>query len=1562
MAVGACLELRIIRLTTCLAWGFSGPVLAEMTPDGSLGNEGSRVTPNVQVKGSLADLIEGGATRGENLFHSFAEFNVGELQRVYFANPSGIQRILTRVTGSNLSNIQGTLGVDGAANLFLLNPNGIVFGAKARLDVAGSFFASTANSLVFGDGQEFSATSPEAPPLLTINITPGLQYGKYDPRTTITNAGNLAVGQDLTLAAGNLDLQGQLNAGRNLTLFGEDTVSIRDSVAQPFIAYSGGLLLIQGNQSIDIAAHNHTDSGLFAGSDLQLRTHNPVTGNAHYTAGGSVSIEQLDGLPGNLVSTDDPIILTNGDVSLGNYTGASLHILAGGSVSVGDVEINSTDTADNAISPNNSNPFLASLANVTLSDQARRSVVIDGSNKPTLDIRAGIDWTLLGGLPGNTDSGNLGSNLGTAATSADIEIGEIKINAPNGLVLLTNQYQANSSLVSETLKISSILTGDGTIANDNGKVDKTNQRFSGNAGEVIIDYRGRIEISDSASPTLRERIDASSASGEAGDITVVTNDQLSLDGSFIISNTFGKEKGGDIKIDTGSLFATDGAQIETSTFDEADAGKITIVADDTVTFEGFKGKSEGEKERVNNRTGILNIIRERATGNSGGISITTGSLFVNGGAQLQARVGDIDLQGTGRLKKSKGDSGDINIFARDTVSFRGRGAVTSVEGQGTGTAGDINIQARSVSVTNTSLQSNLIGRGSGGSVNIRASDSIILDGGQNSILTRVNRSGKADDGKNGGGNVDIETRSLYLTNGARIVASTFGKGNAGNVTIKVAEDIVFDGVNNKDQTIASGVLSEVKQGAIGNGGKVEIKANSISITNRAKLDSSTAGVGNAGPITISTNQLTLTDGGQISAATSSTGNLGDNIGNAGPITISTNQLTLRDRGEISAATFGPGNAGNISVKAADSVVLTNDSNILSEVRATSSGNGGQIEIWTDSLSLSNGSTIATRTQGFNPVRLVQQVLDDPDTTYNEAVLGDNPIVYWSLDETSGSTAFNATGNGFNGTYKGVTQGVPGISGTAGEFNGKNDTAVDIGTVQSGSDLDISNQSFTVEAWIKPNKIGKRQAYFGIQNEDQKIRSDNDKSNSLYFRLNENASVRFGDFPNDLETPENIIKTNTWYHVVASYDKSSDTNTIFVNGREINRNNQGFFNGEDPRVLIGQWTNYNNLNQPFNGVIDEVAVYNTALSPETVAQHYLIGQRSLGAPLDIGESGANAGKINIHANSITISGVSPTNNTISSGLLSDSSGELSGQARDITINTDSLKVEDGGIITVTSDNGVAGNLDITANSLLLNYGRLEAKTAETGESGANITLDVSDWIVMLNESLISAEASEQAMGGNIDIDTNLLIAFPPTGNGSDIIAKAKEGLGGKITIDAEDVRLIEERTAMPGNGSNDIDASSESDPGIVTINTGNPEPPRGLDQLPSNLTDPSSLIVASCPRSGKISVDELGEFIVTGRGGIPVSPFDPIIGQTIIADWVTLDDQTLSETDHNLDKNQTLAPSTEHNSIPQNSQRKRIVEAQGWMTGPDGTIILTSFPTDTTSPPKPWYHYVSCRDL
>src|SRR5919199_1186206 len=248
--------------------------LAQIAPDTTLGADSSVVTPNASVGNLSAERIDGGAVRGANLFHSFQEFNIREGQRVYFTNPAGIENILSRVTGSNASAILGTLGVDGAANLFLLNPNGIIFGPKAQLDIAGSFFASTANRLVFNNGFEFSASNPQALPLLTINLRPGLQYGSNHPGT-ISNAGNLAVGQNLTLAAGNLDLQGQLYAERNLTLLATDTVRVRDSTANPFIASAEGRLLLQGNQRVDIFALNHPESGFFSGRNMVLRSTNP---------------------------------------------------------------------------------------------------------------------------------------------------------------------------------------------------------------------------------------------------------------------------------------------------------------------------------------------------------------------------------------------------------------------------------------------------------------------------------------------------------------------------------------------------------------------------------------------------------------------------------------------------------------------------------------------------------------------------------------------------------------------------------------------------------------------------------------------------------------------------------------------------------------------------------------------------------------------------------------------------------------------------------------------------------------------------------------------------------------------------------------------------------------------------------------------------------------------------------------------------------------------------------------------------------------------------------------
>ncbi|MDF5713834.1 MAG: filamentous hemagglutinin N-terminal domain-containing protein [Rhizonema sp. NSF051] len=257
------IKIAILVFVSSTSAVLSRKVSAQIVPDATLGRERSQVTPQ-----GVRDLITGGAIRDTTLFHSFREFNVNNGQQVYFAPANGITNIFTRVSGSNISRIFGTLGVNGGANLFFMNPNGIIFGPNARLDLRGSFTATTARSVNF-DKYTFSATNPTTPPLLKINVTPGLQYGEIAPNGQIRNEGNLSVGQDLNLIGGNLNLQGQLRAGENLNVVG-NTVTIRDNTTKPFIATAGSNLVLQGNQKLDIFVLNHPNSGLLTSIALTL--------------------------------------------------------------------------------------------------------------------------------------------------------------------------------------------------------------------------------------------------------------------------------------------------------------------------------------------------------------------------------------------------------------------------------------------------------------------------------------------------------------------------------------------------------------------------------------------------------------------------------------------------------------------------------------------------------------------------------------------------------------------------------------------------------------------------------------------------------------------------------------------------------------------------------------------------------------------------------------------------------------------------------------------------------------------------------------------------------------------------------------------------------------------------------------------------------------------------------------------------------------------------------------------------------------------------------------------
>jgi filamentous hemagglutinin family protein len=879
--------LRLLPLGIAFS---SVPALAQIVPDNTLGTERSQVTPNINIRGLPADRIDGGAVRGSNLFHSFSEFNVNDGQRVYFADPAGITNIFSRVTGLNVSNILGTLGVDGAANLFLLNPNGILFGPNALVDIQGSFVASTGDRFVFPNGAEFGATNPQAPPLLTMSVPVGVQYGAQPG--TITNIGNLTVGQDLTLAGGNLDLQGQLRSGGDLTLFAHNTVRSRDSAINPFIASAGGKLVVQGNQAVDIVAFSHPNSGLFSGGDMVLRSANTVGGDTRYWSGGNFRIETLDGNVGNLFSPADPVIRASGDVSFANYEGASLHIFAGGSVTIGDVTITGADPGAD---------LSDSETRVTLSNGTPLNSDVDGNvlpidlNQPILDIRAGTTAVGTLGITGDT-TGFTSGTPGTdgIGTSADIAIGNIDFRQPDGsltpdggAVFLTNQYSPNSLPASNGITVGAIDTGGANAG-----------------GSVWIDSKTNI--------TVNSRIITSAFlnPGTAGDINLLAGGDITTNNS----------------LDTSARFTG------------GESGDINLLARGNITINGTLDTASDDNNNPSILLGTAGNVTLQA---GGGISLQPNSTIdtsgVIGGSVSLTSNGDTRITNSTIKSTSNNDSvtdyNNISIQATNGSVFLNN-ATLSVDNQGSGFAGDISIDASDrIEITNSSTIS---GNGYFGLILVGTQltpQTVVISDSQ---LTTTNSAAIGVDANQDipSGNIDIGAIDEISILNSNLEAQTTRRGDAGYISLTTG-----DGKSGRISLDRSSIFSSVEQGGQGDAGAIEIETGSLALTNGARLDVNNTVQGNAGDITINTTRVTLNNQAKISAETVG--------GQGGNIKITTTDLLLRNSSNISTSAGTPttqGNGGGITINAIDGFVIAVPSENSNIVANAFGGQGGVITI------------------------------------------------------------------------------------------------------------------------------------------------------------------------------------------------------------------------------------------------------------------------------------------------------------------------------------------------------------------------------------------------------------------------------------------------------------------------------------------------------------------------------------------------------------------------------------------------------------------------------------------
>ncbi|GAB4552385.1 MAG: hypothetical protein Tsb0014_46240 [Pleurocapsa sp.] len=885
----------LIALSTVITDLFAFPISAQISPDNSLGDESSVVTPNVRVKDSVADLIKGGAIRGNNLFHSFEQFNVGNNAAVYFANPDGIANILTRVTGNNISEIFGTLGVDGAANLFLLNPNGIVFGENAALDVNGSFFATTAESFVFENGFEYSASNSNTPPLLTINIPVGVQFGNQAQPIEVQGTGNnLSLVPQTFLPIRDLRPRGlEVPSGKTLALIGGEINLQGGNITAP----GGRIELGSVSQNSNVALISTNDGFSFSYQQVNNFQDINLTDSASIDVSGNGS--------GN-------IQMQGNNISLGNSSAIIANTI--GNDNGGKININATNSLE--ILDGDANPFISSIIN---------TVEPTGTGKG-------------GNLTIATDN-LLIKDLGLVATGSFGvgDSGNILIDASN--IEITGFSPMNG--YSSTLSTATLGTGKGgnlTIKTDNLSITEGGEIISGSfgagdSGNILIDA-SNIEIDGLSSAKyfntgISTSVSLPEASGRGGNLNINTDTLIVQNGSQLVSATMGIGDAGNININTKELLLRDVAlissfswgignagdinvntqqlklgsglsQITTLTRATGNAGNLNVTATESIEISGAglipNFLPEIQEEFILFSSGLLTTV-ESGTGNGGSLTVETPSLKLSEGGQILTST------------SGAGHGGDLliraeNIEVKDTIINQlgtRSGISSSVEKFGSNHGGDIEIVTNNLDlIDGGSIAANALGQGDAGNIEINAqninvagvsSGKPVFDVQQPQLSSSISALSQGDFAA---GSITISTDTLNLSDRATISVSNLSNGNSGNLNITTTE-------LNLDNSAS--LEAEVSAGSQGN---INLATDNIFLRNNSEITAQATDTATGGNISINnTDNIVLLDNSKIIA---------DAVeGNGGNINITTQGL-FRSPDSLISASSELGLDGNIEIE------------------------------------------------------------------------------------------------------------------------------------------------------------------------------------------------------------------------------------------------------------------------------------------------------------------------------------------------------------------------------------------------------------------------------------------------------------------------------------------------------------------------------------------------------------------------------------------------------------------------------------------------------------------------
>ncbi|MBD2777217.1 filamentous hemagglutinin N-terminal domain-containing protein [Iningainema tapete] len=582
------LEITIATVISC----FANCAYAQITPDGTLPNN-SRVT----VQGNT-NLIEGGTTVGSNLFHSFSQFSIPTGNQAFFKNALDIQNIITRVTGNSISNIDGLIRANGTANIFLINPNGIIFGQNASLNIGGSFLASTASSLNFADSTLFSATATQTTPLLTISVPIGLQFGANPGRILVQ--GN---GQGLRSTSDIIDTSVGLRVQPNqtLALVGSDVV------------LEGGTLKTAGGRielgSVDDSSQVRLTpidkgwamdyAGVPAFRDIQLSRQ--ATVDASGEGGGDIQVQ------GRRVTLTDVSQIEAS--TLRGEPGGTLSVRASESVELTSIPFDGFFTT-------------ALLAQVYPGATGKGGNLI--VETPQLSVRDGaqIQATTFG-------LGAAGNLIVNASESIEL-IGETADGIfPSALSTVVTQGAtgAGGNLTIETRRLS---------VRDGAQV-QTATSGSGAAGNLIVNASELVEISGFSFITQNpSTLTASTEStGDAGNITIETEQLTIQNGAIVSVSGNGPGNAGNMSVQARSILLNNEALLQANA--QAGEGNINLSARDLILRNNSNITTDAEGENViggniNINTNFLvalenSDIRANSTNRGGQVTINTRGIF-----------------------------------------------------------------------------------------------------------------------------------------------------------------------------------------------------------------------------------------------------------------------------------------------------------------------------------------------------------------------------------------------------------------------------------------------------------------------------------------------------------------------------------------------------------------------------------------------------------------------------------------------------------------------------------------------------------------------------------------------------------------------------------------------------------------------------------------------------------------------------------------------------------------------------------------------------------------------